>query len=222
MIKRLTPPLVWETGRSIVWTGKKIVQAAGRMHQALNVCCTAIIKSLTNKDSEARILCYHYVARRYRDDGWNGNVSAWKFFWDMFMLRKKDIVYLDEFDYRQNNQVVISFDDGYKNFLQYAFPILKFFRYKFELFIIGDYYISDTISERSKVRECMTKSDLEQILKTSKGRLQYHSKTHYHLAHDIDCEQILEDEIKLPSILRQLDSSIMGGGGGGIHQAGKP
>ncbi|MDR2552508.1 MAG: polysaccharide deacetylase family protein [Treponema sp.] len=140
----------------------------------------------------------------YHNDGWSGTVSAWKFFWDMFALRKKAVVHFNEFDVSSKNQVVLSFDDGYKNFLKYAFPILKLFQYKFELFVIGEYYTGDTISERNLVRNWMSKKDLVRIVQTSKGRLQYHTRTHYRLT-DLEDTEMLEKEIRLPEGLQQLD-----------------
>jgi peptidoglycan/xylan/chitin deacetylase (PgdA/CDA1 family) len=180
---------------------KNIPKNMGRMFSSL-------FKYWKNSNSEATILCYHYVFLCHPDrfKGWRGGVTIWKFFWDMFVLQKKEVVYLDEFDVHKKNQVVITFDDGYKNFLKYAFPILKIFKYKFELFVIGEYYINTKVSERNLVRQWLTKKDLEKVLKTSNGRLQYHTRTHYHLT-EIENINTLEEEMKLPGQLKKLDAS---------------
>jgi hypothetical protein len=50
----------------------------------------------------------------------------------------------------------------------------------------------------------MTRKNLEYVLQTSKGRLQYHTKTHYCLT-DLDDMDTLEKEIQLPAGLQELD-----------------
>ena len=152
---------------------------------------------------QGKILVYHSVNSITRNNPMK--VSFWKFFVDMWNLRNKEVVYLDEFDKNNPRHIVITFDDGYKNFLKYAFPILKFFNYKFELFVIGDFCLSQTLSERSKNRlKSMRQNDLINVVKTSKGRLQYHTWTHYNLE-EINDGQLLESEIKLPDGIKNLD-----------------
>jgi len=58
----------------------------------------------------------------------------------MLSLRKRKVVYLDSYNPANVNQVVITFDDGYKEVLKYAFPVLKFFNYPFEVFLVADFF----------------------------------------------------------------------------------
>ena len=70
------------------------------------------------------ILTYHKVSFIKND---KITVNVWNFIMQMYAIRKKIVVYLDDYDLNDNNQVVLRFDDGYKSVLKYAVPVLKFF-----------------------------------------------------------------------------------------------
>ena len=52
----------------------------------------------------------------------------------MLSLLSRKVVYLDNYSHDDENQIVITFDDGYKEVVKYALPVLKFFKYPFEVF----------------------------------------------------------------------------------------
>ena len=58
-----------------------------------------------------------------------------------------------------NNQIVLRFDDGYKSVLKYALPVLKFFGYPFEVFIVENFFIS---AEKGN-KNFLNKKDLKKI-----------------------------------------------------------
>jgi peptidoglycan/xylan/chitin deacetylase (PgdA/CDA1 family) len=83
------------------------------------------------------ILTYHHIKL------WSGSeqtVGLFQFIRQMLFIRNKKIVYLDDYDPNDSNQIVITFDDGYKDVLTFALPILRFFKYPFEVFIVANFY----------------------------------------------------------------------------------
>jgi len=126
-------------------------------------------------------------------------IGFFDFFLKMLSLKRKEIVYLDSYNPDDKNQIVITFDDGYKEIIKYAIPVLKFFNYPFEVFLVSDFF--DAAEQGNK--DYCNKNDIKKIIKNG-GRLQYHSKTHPHLD-KIDNLEILKDEIKVPEHLIKLD-----------------
>jgi glycosyltransferase involved in cell wall biosynthesis len=122
----------------------------------------------------------------------------------MYDLQHKKVVFLDDYDYTNEDHVVITFDGVYKNVLEYAAPILQKFEYPFELFITGDYIGKDN---KWDVKEPYAKfSDIDDLKKLIRmgGRLQWHTKSH----RDMDgLENInrIEDELSVPQFLSELD-----------------
>ena len=69
------------------------------------------------------ILMYHKIDIESKTIWW---VDVNNFYRQMYELKKKKVVYLDEYDPNDKEQVVITFDGLYKNVLKYAVPILKY------------------------------------------------------------------------------------------------
>jgi len=67
------------------------------------------------------ILCYHKVHPIEKSIWW---LSADAFYKQMSALRSRKVVYLDDYDPSDPDQVVVTFDGVYDNVLQYAVPIL--------------------------------------------------------------------------------------------------
>jgi peptidoglycan/xylan/chitin deacetylase (PgdA/CDA1 family) len=142
------------------------------------------------------ILTYHKIKYfKGKDTIVTGLTS---FFLQMFLLQKK-VVYLEEYDPGNENQFVVTFDDGYKDIIKYALPILRIFKFPFEVFVVNDYIRAAEDGNRNY----LDKKDLAIIIK-NRGRLQYHSKTHQHLELINDLS-VLEDEIKPPEWLKAFD-----------------
>jgi peptidoglycan/xylan/chitin deacetylase (PgdA/CDA1 family) len=82
------------------------------------------------------ILTYHKIAGASFD---NMTVDVEHFKKQMNAVRCRQIVYLDEYDPSNPNHVVIRFDDGFKDLTTYALPILREYKYKFEVFLVERY-----------------------------------------------------------------------------------
>jgi peptidoglycan/xylan/chitin deacetylase (PgdA/CDA1 family) len=119
----------------------------------------------------------------------------------MFWLRKYEVVTLGNYNPNNPRQVVLRFDDGYKGVVKYALPILKFFNYPFEVFIVEKYY---NIGNKGN-KTFMNREDLGKILKNN-GHLQYHTKTHPDLT-TISDEKTLREEIICPNHIKILDEA---------------
>lgn len=144
------------------------------------------------------ILTYHKISLTKTD---KITVNLKCFIRQMYALRKNKVVYLNDYDMNDNNQIVLRFDDGYKSVLKYALPILKFFGYPFEVFIVENFFIS---AEKGN-KNFLNRKDLKKIIKAG-GRLQYHTKSHPDLS-IIDDEEILKSELICPEYIKQLDKS---------------
>lgn len=144
------------------------------------------------------ILTYHKISLTKTD---KITVNLWNFIRQMFAAKKYKVVYLSEYNMNDKSQVVLRFDDGYKSVLKYAVPVLKFFGYPFEVFIVEDFYKRAEKGDKN----LLNKKDLEKIIKAG-GRLQYHTKSHPDLSLTEDIRK-LEDELICPEYLKLLDKN---------------
>lgn len=147
------------------------------------------------------ILTYHKIHPESKTIWW---VTPDSFYRQMSDLRSKKVVYLDDYDPADENQVVITFDGVYKEIWKYAVPILRHFGYPFELFVIGGTIGKDNAFDT--VEPLTEFADLETLKKmvTAGGRLQWHSWSHARLAGTTDLN-IFEKELTVPAELQQLD-----------------
>ncbi|NJR39566.1 MAG: glycosyltransferase [Leptolyngbyaceae cyanobacterium CSU_1_4] len=148
------------------------------------------------------ILMYHKVDLVNPTMWW---VTVDQFYRQMRELRGKQVVYLDDYEPRNPNQVVITFDGIYKNILQYAAPILQEFNYPFELFLSSDFIGGN--NEFDAVEPLADFADLAELKKLTamNGRLQWHTRSHRDLSNEIAAE--IEIELQVPEEIRQLDFS---------------
>lgn len=91
------------------------------------------------------------------------------------------LVHLDQYEPGNSTQVVMTFDDGYENIFNHAFPILKANNIPFEMFICGDLIgrWNHFDSGEPLTRFC----SLSQLVQMAKhgGRMQWHTKDHTNL-----------------------------------------
>ncbi|WP_428225735.1 glycosyltransferase [Flavobacterium sp.] len=148
------------------------------------------------------ILMYHKVHPNSPSMWW---VSVNNFYRQMTELKGKKVVYLENYNPEDENEVVITFDGIYKNVLEYALPILKHFNYPFELFLNSDYL--GTNNEFDSVEPNAEFVDLDdlRLLVDNGGRLQWHTKSHPNLKDWVDTERINE-ELIVPDALKEIDT----------------
>lgn len=155
------------------------------------------------------ILMYHSVG--YEQGSFF--VSPQSFFKQMDYLKKNgyQVISLDELvqDIRKQmpskrRQVVITFDDGYQNNFQYAYPILKKFGFPATIFVITD------LVGTGGSGKGMEFASWDQIIQMSNNSIAIgsHSKTHYNfdgqmdekvaLAELLDSKKIIEGKVNRP------------------------
>ena len=153
------------------------------------------------------ILLYHKVFLESPTPWWVNSNQFWR---QMAELAHRTVVYLDDYDPNNPDQVVITFDGVYENVYQYALPILKSFGYPFELFVVGDTIGQDNTFDQA-VEPPARFADRETLAKLIQGggRLQWHSKTHSDLVKEGDPDKQLK-ELQVPDELRALDPEGFG------------
>lgn len=148
------------------------------------------------------ILTYHKIYPTSPSIWW---VNIDNFYRQLCDLRSYKVVYLSDYDPKDENQVVITFDDGYENILYFAAPLLKKFSYPFEVFInganLGKYNDFDNnVEPKAKI---INVNEAKQLLAYG-GRLEWHSLHHKNLELETD-EKILNKELKVPKKSLQID-----------------
>jgi len=147
------------------------------------------------------ILMYHKVDLNSRTMWW---VTAHEFYRQMVELSSKEVVYLDDYDVNNPNQVVITFDGIYKNVHSYAMPILKHFNYPFELFLTSQYIGNDnSFDSVEPLSDFTTEDELRELVENG-GRLQWHTISHPNLKEVTDVNFIAK-ELTVPENIKALD-----------------
>jgi GT2 family glycosyltransferase len=146
------------------------------------------------------ILTYHKVHPEQKTSWW---VTVDEFYQHMQALTTKRVVYLDDYDPKNSDHVVITFDGIYSNIHEFALPILKNFGYPFELFVIGNHIGLDNGFDQSVEPPCMFAS-IQQLrdLCDNGGRLQWHTRDHIRL-NEANIEKALY-ELSIPSELQNM------------------
>jgi len=147
------------------------------------------------------ILMYHKI---YPDEKTMWWVTVDNFYRQMIEIKSKKVVYLDDYDLNNENNVVITFDGVYKNVLEFAVPILKEFNYPFEVFVTGD-YIGQT-NEFDRGEPTALFCDYKDLLKIveSGGRLQWHTNSHEDMSQMHEEDKIIY-ELSIPDNIKNLD-----------------
>lgn len=149
------------------------------------------------------ILTYHKVSYESPSKWW---VDLKNFYRQMLEIRNKKIVYLDEYNPDNPNHVVITIDDGYKNTLQYAVPILNALGYPFEVFVIGNYIGGDSSWDNDRpITQMCTMDDLKTLVQLG-ARLEWHTNSHPKLNLITDKKTLLR-ELKVPKKFFSLDKN---------------
>ena len=128
-------------------------------------------------NSGSYILCYHAID----NDNWSFTITPNDFVKQMEYLKKsKNIVKLSEIispdSKKDNNQVAITFDDGYESVCQNALPILRKLKIPATVFVLGDNVNPDRkeMSENKKLLSIQQIKELHQV----GWEIGFHSKTH--------------------------------------------
>jgi peptidoglycan/xylan/chitin deacetylase (PgdA/CDA1 family) len=178
--------MIKETAKSMIFSTLKIV-------------------SILLNNSGVPILCYHSIQNK-EDDGLF--MPGKRFEEQMKYLHDKRFKTLtvSEFIELRNEKklpkkaVVITFDDGYKDFYINAFPILKKYKFKSTIFITTNYVgrTSDWIYSEYKIK-MLSWNDLKEL---SKKRIEIgaHTNSHIHM-NKIKLEDSINEALKSKKII---------------------
>lgn len=98
-----------------------------------------------------RILAFHRVNPKYFEKQIN------------YLRKKYNIIPLKKALSNSNNNVVLTFDDGYKNNFKYAYPVLKRFGIPATIFIIHNFIGNNTFAWWDKVEHHNLSIDVEEL-----------------------------------------------------------
>lgn len=147
------------------------------------------------------ILLYHKVYLESSTKWW---VDIDDFYRQMLEIKPKKVVYLDDYNPEDPNQVAITFDGVYQNILEFAAPILKEFSYPFELFIIGDSIGKGNAFDKTEPpAKFVSLMGLKELVRFG-GRLQWHTRSHPKLD-AIKEKKKIRKELTVPSRLKKID-----------------
>lgn len=138
-----------------------------------------------NNHSQSAILCYHSVS----DTGWRFATPVEVFRAHIDFLKKHySIVSLDQMvRNKPKNAVCITFDDGYKDVLQNAYPILEKENIKATVFAIGS-RTGVNRHELDNILDIMTDEEILRLKNAGWG-IGFHTRTHP------DLETLTEDQL---------------------------
>lgn len=147
------------------------------------------------------ILMYHKIHPDSPSIWW---VTVDQFYRQLTELQTKKVVYLDQYDPNNPDHVVITFDGVYDNVLEHAVPLLKKFKYPFELFITSKYIGKDNSFDTGEVPAQFANIEQLKALVKAGGRLQWHTVSHPKLDQITD-QKVIKKELTVPKKLKQLD-----------------
>lgn len=139
------------------------------------------------------ILTHHKISIIKEDAN---TINVFNFISQLFKLRKYTIVYFENYNQQDDNQVVICFDDAHISLVKIAIPLLKLFKYKYEVFVCEKFLYDES-------KNFIKFKHLNKIIQ-SNGRLEYHTKSHRNLT-EIQNEEELENQICCPEFLKKQD-----------------
>jgi peptidoglycan/xylan/chitin deacetylase (PgdA/CDA1 family) len=141
------------------------------------------------------ILSYHSIS----DEQSSISISTNIFEKQIIFLKKLsyETVNFDEIDPNKKNQIILTFDDGYKDILINALPILKKYNFKATCFfvtnLIGKNNNWDNKKENYKIKELMNPDDIKKWYENGMS-VQSHSHNHLDLTKLSNMEIINELE----------------------------
>ena len=113
------------------------------------------------------VLLYHSIEK----DNFQNRISIFDFEKQISFLKKNKYIsiYTNEINEKLKNQIILTFDDGYKDIITDVLPILKKYNFKAICFIvsnqIGKNNIWDQNQKNYNKKELMNKNDINEWLK---------------------------------------------------------
>ena len=113
------------------------------------------------------VLLYHSI----NENTENNKIDILEFEKQILYLKNNnyETISINQIEPNNKKQIILTFDDGYKDIISLVLPILKKYNFKAICFIvtnyIGKYNLWDTNKNNYKKKELLNKSDLVEWLK---------------------------------------------------------
>lgn len=159
---------------------------------------TIVYKSIFNlkKNNGLRALAYHSIINKNSKDLWSLDIELFKehiSFFKKINVLSSDMLLKNEID----DGIIITFDDGYKDNIEIAAPLLIDNNIPFTIFVVTDFI-------RKNNKKFMNEFDLKKLSKNQLVNIGSHSKSHPRLTqcNDNDLKkEIFESKKYLEDIL---------------------
>ena len=143
------------------------------------------------QNSGSSVLCYHSIS----NDGWGFSTSIEDFYQQIkYLSKNKKIVTIDEIinKKRGENEISVTFDDGYKDFFTNALPILKRHNIRGTLFVLGTPHEANR-NALGNNKILLSTADIKSIKKAG-WEIGFHTNTHTSLT-SLTTEQLKKEII---------------------------
>ncbi|MCM1371296.1 MAG: polysaccharide deacetylase family protein [Clostridium sp.] len=157
------------------------MKCLSKVFKSLIIMIFITLTGCSNKNNyNFPILMYHSISDEIIGTSESNNLNVADFEQQMKYIHDNNIktIFLDELDnYKESNEeiVVLTFDDGFKNFYTTVYPIIKKYNIKVNLFMITDYTAERYINYLSETQ-------LIELDSSGLVRIGSHTKTHPRLA----------------------------------------
>ena len=144
------------------------------------------------------VLLYHSISQNMASN----EIDAFEFEKQISYLKNNNYesVSINQIKPNTKNQIILTFDDGYKDIISIVLPILKKYNFKAICFIvsnhIGQYNLWDVKNHNYKKKELLNKTDIFEWLKNG---MMIGSHSHNHLDLTKLDKNSLEDEVLFKS-----------------------
>lgn len=165
---------------------KKIEHTIKKIIKYFMIPCGIIWSLFTDENNVILILMYHRINDNIEKEL---AVKIKSFSWQMEYLYKKNykVITMDEAYHRilsnkvNNRYVVITFDDGYKDFLYHGIDILKKYNYHSILYLVSDYIETSEVFwwDRDLGKsELLDWEDIKELIRTNIVEIGSHTANH--------------------------------------------
>ncbi len=150
------------------------------------------------------ILMYHSIS----DDNSNISISLENFEKQIKFLKQLNFetIEFDEIDKAKKNSLIITFDDGYKDNVTNALPILKKYNYKATCFVVSDLIGKSNVWDKNYknyiYKELLSRNDILEW-KKSGMKIGSHTKNHINIT-KIKNENINDEIITSKKVIEEL------------------
>jgi peptidoglycan/xylan/chitin deacetylase (PgdA/CDA1 family) len=145
--------------------------------------------NIDNPPKDARIPNLYVTPRMFRFQMWYLKTAGFR------VLTVQDLVAAVEAGDTRHNMVAITFDDGYTDFYNNAYPILKHYGYPSTVYVVSGLVGKDNVWDSKSETHQKQMMDWDHILEVSKNNVQIGSHTRSHPQLTLLSGDVLQEEL---------------------------